>query len=79
MLSATNLISCTPNVHLYTGMLVKVWRKENSRRLGKIWQHLVGLLPSYIVKARANYSAIERDYEEVASDSPGDDVEEAEY
>merc|ERR1712203_145992 len=29
----------TPNVRLSTGMLVKVWKKENFPKLEKIWQH----------------------------------------
>merc|ERR1711920_761040 len=33
----TSLISCTPSVPLYTGTLVKVWKRESSLRLVKIW------------------------------------------
>merc|ERR1712091_146259 len=32
----TSLISCTLNVLSFTGMSVKVWKKVNSQRLGKI-------------------------------------------
>merc|ERR1712168_236091 len=33
----TSLISCTPSVPLFTGMLVKVWRRESSLKQEKIW------------------------------------------
>merc|ERR1712001_651098 len=32
-----NLILCTPSVHLFTGTLEKVWKKENSPKLVKTW------------------------------------------
>merc|ERR1719193_2697656 len=35
----TNLILCMPNVLLFTGMLERVWKKENSLKLGKTWLH----------------------------------------
>merc|ERR1712050_53804 len=34
-----SLISCTPSVLLFTGMLEKVWKRESSLKLGKIWLH----------------------------------------
>merc|ERR1719223_1221537 len=34
----TSSTSCTPNVHLCTGMLERVWKKESSLRLVRILQ-----------------------------------------
>ncbi|KAA6356502.1 MAG: hypothetical protein EZS28_047972, partial [Streblomastix strix] len=36
----TSLILCMLSVHLFIGMLVKVWKKENSQKLVKILLHL---------------------------------------
>merc|ERR1712228_141584 len=35
-----NSILCTPNVPLSTGMSEKVWKRENSPKLVRIWPHL---------------------------------------
>jgi hypothetical protein len=56
---------------------VKVWRRVNSLRLGRFG--CFGFVPfSTDLVEEANILA-ERDYEEVATDSVGDEVEDAEY
>merc|ERR1712024_151017 len=35
----TSLTSCTLSAPLFTGTLVRAWRRENSQRLGRTWLH----------------------------------------